>query len=549
MNRLLIVDDEPYTVDGLYEMLSNIEDLELDLYSDYSAEDAMHRLSRSKMDIVLSDIRMPGMDGLELQRWIRNRWPRCKIIFLTGIGDISYLQQAVRAGGIDYILKTEGDEAIVHAIRIAIAALEEEAKNDQFMLRAKEQVRQELLLLRREWFASLTDFACNPLVFTETRFRELELSVSPVDRVLLVLGRVDRWPENTTTSGKTLLIYAIQNIAEEYLGQTRFQSIVLNDSQFVWLIQPGDSEEGPGLARTWEETLTFAAGTLDSIQSTTKALLRLPLSLVTTGEPSGWEETHLTYNRVKKNLILGFGTGTEMLILRCDAGESPEYTHSLSIRKLAELETALETGRKDEFNEKLDVVFSMLPSAFGLYAQTYYSVASLLLGHLTKVSNGMTGNEAIMAKLMNLGHHVQKDSALQVLKDAAAGLFSGRMTTLDERTNRIVNKLNQHVREHLDGDLSLDRLSELVHLNSSYLSTMYKQYTGFNLSDYISALRVEKAKEMLEDSSWKIHEISVNVGFGTAGYFTRFFKKFTGLTPQEYRNGHAKWTGNEPANK
>jgi len=538
MKRLLIVDDEPYTVDGLYEMLSNVEDLELDLYSDYAAEDAMLRLSRSKMDIVLSDIRMPGVDGLELQQWIRSRWPRCKVIFLTGIGDISYLQQALRAGGIDYILKTEGDEAIVRAIRTAIAALDEEARNDQFMLRAKEQVRQELLLLRREWFAGLTDFAGTPSDFAEARFRELELSVSPANRVLLVLGRVDRWPEMTTSSNKTLLLYAIQNIAEEYLEQTRFQSIVLNDSQFVWLIQPGSSEEGPELARTWEETLTFATGTLDSIQATTKALLRLPLSLVTTGDSSDWEEIPSTYNTVKKNMILGLGTGTEMLILKCESEEQLEYPHSLSVRRLAELEAALETGNKDEFNEKLDAVFSMLPPQYGLYAQTYYSVAVLLLGYLMKASGGMSDNEAMMAKLMNLGHHVPKESALQALKDAAEGLFSGRMTTLDERTNRIIHRLNQHIREHLDGDLSLDRLSELVHLNSSYLSTMYKQYTGRNLSDYISFLRVEKAKEMLADSSCKIHEISLQVGFGTAGYFTRFFKKFTGLTPKEYRNTH-----------
>jgi len=535
MRRLLIVDDEPYTVDGLYEMLSNIEDLELDLYSEYSAEDALNRLSRSKMDIVLSDIRMPGMDGLELQRWIRSRWPRCKIIFLTGIGDISYLQQAIRAGGTDYILKTEGDEAIVRAIRMAITALEEEARNDQFVLRAKEQVRQELLLLRREWFAGLTDFAFAPSELSEIRFRELELSSSPNDRVLLVLGRVDRWPEGTTASGKTLLLYAIQNIAEEYLGQTRFQPIVLNDSQFAWLVQPGDPEEESGRVRTWEETLTFASGTMDSIQSTTKALLRLPVSLVTTGEPSDWGEVPLAYNAIKKTMIVGLGTGSEMLILKCETGESPECPHPLSIRRLAELETALDLGRKDEFREKLDLAFSLLPQTFAQYAQTYYSVASLLLGHWMKSSGGLADNEARMAKLMNPGHHVPKDTALQALKDAAEGLFSGRMITLDERTNGIVHKLNQYVRDHLDGDLSLDRLSDLVHLNSSYLSTMYKQYTGRNLSDYISALRVEKAKEMLADSSCKIHEISLRVGFGTAGYFTRFFKKFTGLTPKEYR--------------
>ncbi len=81
MHRLLIVDDEPYTVDGLYEMLEEADLPELELYRAYSAIEAIEWLNRIKIDIVLSDIRMPGMDGLRLLKEIRARWPRCKVIF------------------------------------------------------------------------------------------------------------------------------------------------------------------------------------------------------------------------------------------------------------------------------------------------------------------------------------------------------------------------------------------------------------------------------------------------------------------------------------
>ncbi|MDI4647449.1 response regulator transcription factor [Cohnella hashimotonis] len=538
MIKLLIVDDEPYTVDGLYEMLSEVPDLDLDVYRTYSAEEAIQRLTRAKMDIVLSDIRMPEMDGIELQQWIRARWPKCKVIFLTGIGDISSIQRAIRGGGVDYILKTEGDESILSSIRKAIKELEEEASNEQFVLRAKEQVKQELTLLRRDWFNSLTDIGGYSLSGRKTRFQELEIPLSAEASVLLVHGRVDRWKENTSPSNKTLFINAIQNIAEEYLRPTAFMSVLLYDSQFIWLIQPHRIMEETAvtsLEEQWTDTLTFVAGMLDSIQSTTKRLLHLPISLVTTGRPSAWEDVPRDFQIVKKTMVLGLGNGEEMLITQCEPDKPQNMAVELSPQRLLDLELALESGQPEAFAERLEFAFAKLPNRFRLYAQTYYSIAVLLLGQMNKASNGIAPEDNMVDRLMDLGSHPSKDAALKYLLEVADTLFSRRNSMLVERTNGVIHKLNQHIRDHLDGDLSLNTLADLVYLNSSYLSALYKQNTGRNLSDVIADTRVATAKELLAIPKWKIHEIALRIGFGTAGYFTRFFKKHTGVTPSEYR--------------
>jgi two-component system response regulator YesN len=197
----------------------------------------------------------------------------------------------------------------------------------------------------------------------------------------------------------------------------------------------------------------------------------------------------------------------------------------------------LESGDETAFERTIDELFVRIPNRFGIYAQTYYAVAVLLLTHINKLQQSdLLLSDQTVERLMNLSAHETKGTALQYLKKTATELFSRRQRLMVERTHVIILKINQYIAEHLDGDLSLVSLAEVVYLNPSYLSILYKKSAGKNLSEYIAELRVEKSKELLARSALKIHEIAIAVGFGTAGYFTRFFKKHVGVTPQDYRS-------------
>lgn len=532
MIRMLIVDDEPYTVDGLYEMLSDVPHLELDLYRAYSAEEAMLLLTRIRMDIVLSDIRMPGMNGLELLEWIRARWPRCKVLFLTGISDIQYAQQALRGGGADYILKTEGDEKIVLGLRNAIRALREETDNDRVIAKAKEQYLRALPLLQKEWFLGLADARNGAAHLRPERFRELEISLSPQAQVLLVGGKVDRWEEGYSSSDQMLMSYAIQNVAMELLAQAKLLTVLLDASRFVWLIQPSAPEEA------WTDTAWFVKGTLESVQQTCKSLLNVSVSLVCADAPVSWEELSRTYAQMKQTLMLGLGDGEEMLVTM----NLEPQTELLSYEfpepfALEELKQSLESGHEAAFERTLEELYARLPNRAGIHTQAYYGVAMLLFARIHTLEPGdpLLAGSAV-GQLMNLSAHETKEAALVYLKKTAAELFSRRQRLLVERTDSIILKINEYIREHLDGDLSLVALAEFVYLNPTYLSVLYKKSTGKTLSEHIAELRVDKAKKLLARPEIKIHEIAIAVGFGNAGYFTRFFKKHTGSTPQDYRN-------------
>lgn len=107
MYRVLIIDNEPVIVNGIYNLFLDLDHVELGVLKAYSASEALALLAKHTVDIVFADIQMPGMNGLELQQAIMKSWPRCKVVFLTGYNEFSYVQTAMRNGGFDYVLKTE----------------------------------------------------------------------------------------------------------------------------------------------------------------------------------------------------------------------------------------------------------------------------------------------------------------------------------------------------------------------------------------------------------------------------------------------------------
>jgi two-component system response regulator YesN len=534
MYRLMIVDDEPFTVDGLYEMLLDEKDIDLDIYRAYSAEQAMGWLSRTKMDIVLSDIRMPEMDGLQLQQWIQSRWPRCKVIFLTGVNDIQFAQQAQRRGSVDYILKTEGDEAIVNSIRRASSAIQEDLRNEDLLIRAKGQLKELLPLLRREWFTTLVEQAGPATDNLPARLRELDAPLRPEEAVMLVCGRVDHWNERYSLSDQSLLLYAVQNIAEEFADRVAMLPVMLGGAYFVWILQPKDASN-----TDWGELSAYIQGTLESIQQTCRELLQIPVSFISYGSEASWENIAKIFHLMKQNLILGLGNGQEMILLY--RGEEHTVPASeVPALAITRIENAVEMGQKPVFLELLHELFQRLPNKFTVYAQTYYAVAVILLNQWNKKNHNDTGDdtdaETTLRRLLDVNAHKTKEQAVQFLSEMGCNLIRHGKQDQDERTERMINKLNRYIVEHLDKDLSLAFLADVVYLNPSYLSNLYKTSTGRNISDYITELRVERAKTLLVESQAKVQEVALAVGFETAGYFSRFFKKHAGVTPQEFRS-------------
>jgi two-component system response regulator YesN len=547
MHRMLIVDDEPYIVASLKEMFEDTDsdELDLDIYSAGSALEALERLEQTRIDIVLSDIRMPGMSGLELMGQIRRRWPACKVIFLSGHNEFSYVQEALRQGSAGYLLKTDDEEDIVATVAKAVAELASEQKMMSLVEKAKQQMHKALPLLQKSFLIGLVKgegFGTDGEP-ARRRFAELELPLDAERDLMLVVGRVDQWEESFSPSDKDLLLYAIQNIAYEVLGHAaEAVSVVRDRARFFWIVQkrPESALEDLDLAR-------FVRESLDFIQSQCSLLLKLPISLASTLHPFPWGELPGKYGHLNRLLIRGLGQGDEMLLYeerekRTDA-EQPEAgernREANAHRRQAELNqlrTLLESGNREQFDRLLAELAEQ--AAGGPYEElqeTYYTVATMILSQINRWAvYGEVTERLPLDQLFSLNSHVSWPAAASYLKQAAGMLFELQDKDKSDKSMEVVDRLHRYIWDHVDGDVSLARLADVAGLNASYLCRLYKQLTGIGLSDYITDAKLKTAKRLLRESDLRISEVASRVGFDS-GYFSRYFKKITTLTPQEYR--------------
>jgi two-component system response regulator YesN len=201
------------------------------------------------------------------------------------------------------------------------------------------------------------------------------------------------------------------------------------------------------------------------------------------------------------------------------------------------MEAHLESGRDADFLRELKQLEDAVLSSSGnveLAAQAYYSVALVLLAGMKRM--GPQARVGERERLLRLDAHASIKEAFRFLEQTAEELFRFKRMDDRDKTSHVIDRICQYIEDHLGEDVSLVHLAEVHYFNPSYLSRLFKQERGINLSEYIDKCRIRRSKELLKGADLKIREVALLVGYDAAHSFTRFFKKATGLTPQEYRD-------------
>lgn len=555
MYRLMIVDDEEIIADGLYEVFNNLESLELEVYKAYSSEEALSLLHRIRMDMVLSDIRMPGMDGLQLLSRIRGTWPECKVAFLTGYNDFDYIYEAIQYDGVHYMLKTEGYGKIIAYIEKTVADIARERYEQQNIEKAREQLKKMSSMLQREFLQQLLTGRLEALP-DEQLLLELEVPLSMEIPLILAIGRVDDPLTGKSYLEKSKLLFNINMLADKYFSNHVIKISVIDEgSNLIWLIQPGPHPNETVQAEILDSTVRFVRGTMELIQDSCREIFNMSVSFAVDDRPAKWADLADRYSLLKLLINYRIGQGRGMLLTdRKITGTNDNrplwtYADAAQIREngLELLSDNLESGHGQQFEKTL----AMLTGGFGedddlLSAraqQSYYSIALVLLSYINRWQ--LVEKLAFSfnySRLMRLEEHHSWSEAVGFLKELGGHLIRLQESDQEKRALDAVSRVQKHILEHLDNhdELTLLRLSELVYFNPSYLSRLFKQVAGINLSEYIWKVSIKRAKELLRDPGLKIREAAKLVGYDSAANFARFFKKFTGLTPQEYRDSIVK---------
>ncbi|TVY03016.1 response regulator [Cohnella terricola] len=514
--KIMIVDDEVIIRNGLCTVI-DWKELGLELIPPAaSAEEALERIPTEKPDILLTDIRMSGMDGIELAKEVKEMLPGTEVLILTGYDDFSYAQQALRGGVTDYLLKTSRPEEIIKAAM----------KAKQNIVERQEWIKQEMLqqtalnkqALLNVLNGGLDDERGADLDRVREWFRKQGMNKPGDDLSLRVmLLSASGWGEKPFDD---LLHGAVDNILCELLP---CMTLVGKDRLVL-------------VAR--EETGVSDRPALERIQNRVEEILKCTVFSALGSLATSYEGLKQSYQDALEVYAYKGLIGSRGLFAAEDIKGRAGGRTLCTEKEEAELSailmnndaTALRHWVNQTVRNQLEDP-AVTPVTLRAFLHSLV-VAGYRWAERTRAGLGdPSPNLAIPASLSFEWDARPEDEVFKQLSAAMAVYHQ----SMDQTRFSYIHKAIAYIKDHLDQPLSLNQVAGIVHSNPNHFSEVFKRETGMTYLEFVTRERMRKAAEILQCTPSKVADVAKRVGYVDIKYFTQQFKKHTGKTPSEFR--------------
>lgn len=513
--RLLLVDDEYLAVEGIRNRVQAMKIPGIDtIQCAYSADQVREIYKKQPIDIMVTDIAMPGESGLDLIRWVRENGYDTICLLLTGHEDFSYARTAISLQCFRYILKPVDMDELVSGIRDAVQERGKELDSPSPADRRS--------IFWHELFSGML-IPGSPQI--QLRLHELQLPEDFTSRqfwfcLLVIQQRAVQYVDILQRIPFADLRDALQSFCHEH--QSQIDLVAIDADRYMLIADPesiGDLHGGP-----------------DS------ALMEFMLLL-----SSRWENSRFVFYQfdqmpggsafyiceLLRRYAASYVSTESAVILVSELEDGAIRDNSAGIPADQWFEW-LSAGRTDDILKDLRRVLHQSGTLYSVRRLTavYYEILNLAFRVLAEHAIGVS----------TLSTHADLASATsspEALLAWAARIFSNVQTALHAgaAADTVMSGVKRYIQDHLQEEtLSRNTIAAAVHVSPDYLSYLFHKEEGTVLSSYIATLRIDAAKKLLRTTGDSLQEISAAVGFGNDAYFFRQFKKLTGQTPSAYRN-------------
>lgn len=499
IGKVMVVEDEDWFRCGLVQVISETGLNWKVVGEAANGEEALQLMYKVKPDLVISDIRMPVMNGLEMSKLLQEYPDRPDIVIVTGHNDFAYAQSALRYGVKDILLKPCTAEDIQTMLANAYSRLLEQRRYaNRGQLEHQTSLNHTMISLLNR----------SP-VHDEL---SLQLQSECGGRNLWVIEVVTYLPvsKSYTTEDIGLLQFAIHNIVEEIMesGNHIYRLVVADYDTFVCLIVPQEE-----LSQMFEQ-----------IGSMVMKLLGLQLHIVPLGQvnkvtdlPRLYEPIHTLKNQADRRMV--------------DVNEI-KHTHQIQISDwLSGSEHQLQEGLRRTTD-------SILQKSLEEGKIEAWSLAQSLSETITHKLNRNQVNEANMESLESLRLLTTTEQLREWLFNLTAGFLRAFEEWQKQTNDDVIDRAIAFVAKEYGGECTLSSAAEHVHLNVTYFSGIFKKKRGEGFNTYVTKVRMERARMLLSHTDIRISEISASVGYNDSNYFTSLFKQQHGFSPSDYRKQH-----------
>lgn len=535
MLKLLIVDDEPIILEGLQKTI-DWEKCGFEVVG--TAENGMIAFEKIKQlspDVVITDIRMNYMDGLELIRKTKETLDNVSFVVLSAYSDFDYAKEACDLGAFSYILKPFEEEQILNVMSSLknkiLKAKDSEEKMRHMTRLLKEQEKEiEQWVLRKIFKKQLTDEEI------DNRVSLININLSNDKQYVVALIRIDEIRESVWGKDNDIAIFAIRKLAVEiFENEFSISSIYLD-------------EENAGLLICCEnisdDTIKRIDELLMRILKYINEFLGIVVSISKGSCHYGYRGISESYNEACKAMELSYIFGTNSLLDIKQTGISVNSSYRYPDKIEYNIINSIKRNDLKSFKNEILNFINFFKNENNCYAHISFSLQCLFVS-IVKVF--VESDPELISKYSDIASFVEKihklpiNSIVQMITDFTWEFIkkdiNNKYNCMHGFINDVIKIAINYIEKNIgDCDLTIKKVSDEVHLNPVYFGRLFKKELDKSFTEYVSEVRVEMAKKLLAETNLKVFEVAEEVGIDNLPYFNVLFKKYTGLTPIEYKN-------------
>ncbi|URZ17103.1 response regulator transcription factor [Clostridium felsineum] len=529
MYSVMIVDDEPLIRTGLNKTVK-WEEYGFKVICECSnGEEAIEELRKQKIDFIITDIKMNRVSGIDILRIVRNMKLNTIVVLLSGYDEFSYAQEGLRLGAFDYILKPLNTEKLQNVLVNAYKKLAENDKKSYEFKLNKTISREKILcdLLKGKNLIDMDEYILKyklPLIKDKVQVAIVEINKLVISSEKLI--------ENDQCN---YLERAIDNaIKMEFInkGITHY-SIVDGDLGRKFIIVQAD----------WKIEIAVLdnmfTGALKSILRTCNDDLGIVVNI---GIGKGYSKIYFLYKsciNAKEALSYKYILGTNRVIHFEELKEMsnrnfiyPEQQEKILVEYIIE-------GKDDSIN----ILKELIKEIAQVMNFDVFRINIIITQVINNIYTKVLKKYSALKELYNLSEIVKVgflgNETLSNIEEKLIDNISSLINVIKEyklnQRNNVVQKACEYILKHVNEDITLTSISNHLNISKNYFCSIFKQQTGENFLEYLTKVKMDRAKILLKNYDYKVYEVSGMLGYKETGYFSKLFKKHTGNTPIEYK--------------
>ncbi|SFQ16083.1 response regulator [Salibacterium halotolerans] len=514
MYEVMVVDDELFILEGIASMVDWEKCGTQAPVKASNGREAYDLIQKNPPDIVLTDIKMPGLNGIELIEKVHGVFPDVRFIVLSGYDEFEFAKTAMKCGVKHYLLKPSNEEKIEEAVAEVVQELDQAGEKEAFIESMRDHLNNVIPKAKEQF---LREFIINKKFdIKEWKYYQELFGFEKQWNAFRLLGFVldDDVEYESLFMLKEMLTREMAECQDILLAAIISDRIVLlvEDSGVETLI-----DHIKQVKEDWEN-------------------LQQPSFTTSVTSTGGITDLHLLYQEILEGLSHRFYLGKGGIITSEDI-KHDNYAFKGLMMDHESLLIAVRSGNQDEVSEYLDYFFQAVRAC-------RFDV-QVLRSHCLELYMSLI-RQTDSASMEQLFDHVPKFHSFTTLpeletflRDTAVGIAQSNYKQQKNTQNQLVKEVMEYAKEHLhDEALSISSMaSDVFYMNSDYLGKLFKKEIGEKFSTYLMKERMEKAKVLMNQTGEvKMFEVAEKVGFGNnPRYFSQVFKKHTGHTPSEYK--------------